>query len=214
VSHNDKPGCDATEDNLRTFTEEFTVESLANGHQVTYDPSEYSCGRIQIDIEDRATHELYVGLVVDYGSDCEPPPCLDDCEPPPCLDDCEPPPCFDDCEPPPCFDDCEPPPPPPVGQQGCTPGYWKQPHHFDSWMGYTPDSLTPWGEDGNQTMLEALSTGGGDLIALWRHAAAAMLNLANSGVTYSLSQDQIWEALQSGDKDQLEGANQRGCPLN
>jgi hypothetical protein len=27
------------------------------------------------------------------------------------------------------------------GGQGCTPGYWKQPHHFHSWVGYTPGQL-------------------------------------------------------------------------
>src|SRR5690606_30498275 len=24
---------------------------------------------------------------------------------------------------------------PPSGGEGCTPGYWRQPHHFDSWTG-------------------------------------------------------------------------------
>ncbi len=24
------------------------------------------------------------------------------------------------------------------GDEGCTPGYWKQDHHFDSWEGYAP----------------------------------------------------------------------------
>ena len=30
--------------------------------------------------------------------------------------------------------DCTPPP----SFQGCTPGYWKQPHHFGNWVGYVP----------------------------------------------------------------------------
>jgi hypothetical protein len=25
--------------------------------------------------------------------------------------------------------------------EGCTPGYWKQPHHFDSWVGFEPDDF-------------------------------------------------------------------------
>jgi hypothetical protein len=33
---------------------------------------------------------------------------------------------------------CQVPTEPPPGNQGCTPGYWKQPHHLDSWVGYTP----------------------------------------------------------------------------
>jgi len=104
--------------------------------------------------------------------------------------------------------------PPSAGRQGCSPGYWKQPKHFDSWMGYSPVTLTPWDGDGNQTMLEALSTGGGHEIALWRQVAAALLNLVHSDVAYPLTVDEIWEAFTSGDKDQLEWANELGCPLN
>lgn len=63
-------------------------------------------------------------------------------------------------------------------------------------------------------MLEALSTGGGGSIALWRHAAAALLNVEHSGVAYPFSEDQVWEAIESADKDQLEWGNERGCPLN
>jgi len=90
VSHSYEPGCEATVEHTRTFTEEFTVESLANGHQVTYDPSDYSCGRIQIDVEDRATHELYIGLVVDYGSTCVRQP-VDPVDPvdPKCYQNCD-----------------------------------------------------------------------------------------------------------------------------
>ena len=27
------------------------------------------------------------------------------------------------------------------GGEGCTPGFWKQDHHFDSWVGFAPDGL-------------------------------------------------------------------------
>ena len=30
---------------------------------------------------------------------------------------------------------------PPPGGEGCTPGFWKQPQHFDSWVGFAPDGL-------------------------------------------------------------------------
>ncbi len=29
--------------------------------------------------------------------------------------------------------------PPPPGGEGCTPGYWKQDQHFDSWVGFDQD---------------------------------------------------------------------------
>src|SRR5215210_35264 len=29
----------------------------------------------------------------------------------------------------------------PDGNEGCTPGYWKQPQHFDSWVVYSPNQL-------------------------------------------------------------------------
>jgi len=51
-----------------------------------------------------------------------------------------------------------------MGGQGCTPGYWKQPHHFGSWVGYVPGDLfdAVFGVDGsgNPTLLEALQTVG------------------------------------------------------
>ena len=28
---------------------------------------------------------------------------------------------------------------PPPGGEGCTPGFWKQDQHFDSWVGFAPD---------------------------------------------------------------------------
>ena len=28
--------------------------------------------------------------------------------------------------------------PPPPGGEGCTPGFWKQDQHFDSWVGFAP----------------------------------------------------------------------------
>ncbi len=76
--------------------------------------------------------------------------------------------------------------------QGCTPGYWKQRHHFDSWQEAKPGQLfttkfeigTPTVDPLNGlTMLQALQGGGGgDLVGarriLARAAAAAFLNAA------------------------------------
>ena len=122
-----------------------------------------------------------------------------------------------------------PPPPPPGGGEGCTPGYWKQAHHFDSWpRGLTPgmDFDTVFGVNlfsPNRSLLVALSTGGGGANRLGRHATAALLNAtAGSGVSYDLSAAQVIALVQaaaaSGDydgaSDRLEGFNEQSCPLN
>lgn len=80
---------------------------------------------------------------------------------------------------------CE--PPPPCG--GCTPGYWKQPHHFDSWeaTGFAPgDTLSDaFGcELPEKTLLEALEARGGGENAFMRHAVAALLNAAHPEMTF------------------------------
>jgi len=121
---------------------------------------------------------------------------------------------------------------PPTGNQGCTPGYWKQPQHADSWKVYSPNQdfdaffgvnfFNP-----NITFLQALGNGGGGVDALGRHAVAALLNAATgSGVNYAYTTAQIIDIVQ-GDgayaglsvearKNLLDAANNGvgGCPLN
>lgn len=117
--------------------------------------------------------------------------------------------------------------PPPGGGEGCTPGYWKQSHHFDSWPAAysTTDSyaatfgVTP---SFSKTLLGALQQGGGGEKALGRHATAALLNSANPDVSYLYSTaeviDLVKSAYSSGDfegvKNLLEAQNEMGCPLN
>ena len=113
-----------------------------------------------------------------------------------------------------------------VGGEGCTPGYWKQGHHFDSWASpYTPETLfSDVFEDAfpGKTLLEVLGQGGGHLIALGRHTVAALLNAASSGVSYDLTVDEVVEGFNDvfpgGDyedlKDYFEDFNEQGCPLN
>ncbi len=117
-------------------------------------------------------------------------------------------------------------PPDDGGGEGCTPGYWKQAHHFDSWTGYsTTDSYeTVFGVDASfdKDLLGALQQGGGGEKALGRHAVAALLNSASGGVSYDYSTADVialvQEAYASGDfegaKNLLEAANESGCPLN
>lgn len=115
--------------------------------------------------------------------------------------------------------------PPPGGGEGCTPGYWKQPHHLDSWAGYSPDAdyATTFGVDASfdLTLLGALRQGGGGEKALGRHAVAALLNAA-SDVDYASTTAEVialvQDAYASGDfegaKDLLAGENEQECPLD
>lgn len=115
---------------------------------------------------------------------------------------------------------------PPPRVTGCTPGYWKQDQHFDSWVGYAPDDSfeAVFGRDvpGTPSLLDALKLGGGGLKALMRHATAALLNASNPKVTFPYSVGDVialfQKAFDSGNyeatKDTFEGLNQTGCPLN
>jgi hypothetical protein len=117
----------------------------------------------------------------------------------------------------------------PPGDQGCTPGYWKQDQHFDSW----PAPITPsttftsvFGVGGTLTFLQALGLNGGDTNALWRAGAAAYLNALSGGVDYAYTTTEVI-AIVNGTgayaglsvearKDLLDAANNGvgGCPLN
>ena len=112
----------------------------------------------------------------------------------------------------------------PTQTGGCTPGYWKQRHHFDSWVGYAPDELfsTVFGADASNamTLLKALRAGGGGEKALMRHSVAALLNASSLDYAYSSAEviAMVLGAFADGDfervKDLFEAANEVGCPLN
>lgn len=128
------------------------------------------------------------------------------------------------------------PPPPPRGNQGCTPGYWK--NHTGSWTStpYRPHLLVSGvfspvpSALANWTLLQALDGGGGPgtlgaAKILLRAAVAALLNASSSGVDYALTPTQVISqvnaALASNNRDtmlalatRLDGYNNRGCPLN
>jgi uncharacterized repeat protein (TIGR01451 family) len=120
------------------------------------------------------------------------------------------------------------PPPPPPGGEGCTPGYWKQSQHFDSWQGYSPNQSyeAVFGVDvpGSPTLLQALQNGGGGVDALERHSVAALLNASSSGVDSDFTTAQVIAIVQDGiapggltieqAKNLLAAANEQGCPLN
>ena len=108
--------------------------------------------------------------------------------------------------------------------QGCTPGYWKQWQHFDSWVGYSQNTKynrvfsVPY----VKTLLQALEAGGSGQKALGRHAVAALLNSTNSHVNYLYSTAEVINLVQQayasgqydGIKNLLERQNEAGCPLH
>jgi hypothetical protein len=130
-----------------------------------------------------------------------------------------------------------PPPPPPTGEEGCTPGYWK--NHTGAWAGtgYTPGqtagsvfSLGGFPSLASQTLLQTLQGGGGSgatgaAKVLLRAAVAALLNAAHSGVDYPRTTTQIVSdvnaALASNNRNTmlalataLDDDNNLGCPLS
>lgn len=117
---------------------------------------------------------------------------------------------------------------PPSGGEGCTPGYWRQEQHFDSWTGYAPtDLFSSVFADAfpGQTLLDVVWARGGGLNALGRHAVAALLNTSSAGVEYDYTAAEVIalfnEAYASGDRHVIENQknvfdflNNQGCGLN
>jgi hypothetical protein len=126
----------------------------------------------------------------------------------------------------------------PPGEEGCTPGFWKQPQHLDAWVTYSPDQtlgsvFTLTGDFAglaDVTLLAALDFEGGPTTAdaaevLLRQAVAALLNAASPDVDYPLTEAEIIAAvnaaLASGDRatildlaEELDTFNNLFCPLD
>jgi len=112
----------------------------------------------------------------------------------------------------------------PGGNQGCTPGYWRQTHHYDSWFGYAPSDTfsSVFGVGPNTSLAAALRLEGGGRYALMRHAVAALLNAASGDVNYPYTTAQVIAKVQAAFatgnfefyKNQFELANELGCPLS
>jgi hypothetical protein len=108
---------------------------------------------------------------------------------------------------------------------GCTPGYWKQPHHFDSWpAAYAPGQYfdVVFGDGPHITLLQALKRNGGGENAFLRHATAALLNAASPEVIYPYSEDDVRALVEfayttgafEDTKNLFATANEGWCPLN
>jgi hypothetical protein len=123
------------------------------------------------------------------------------------------------------------------GDEGCTPGYWK--NHLDSWheTGYLSGRVTSsvfveasaYPPLGNASLLQTLDFAGGPGVQgaaeiLLRAGVAALLNAAHPGVDYFRTAANVIAsvdaALASGNRDTilslavaLDADNNRGCPL-
>jgi hypothetical protein len=109
--------------------------------------------------------------------------------------------------------------------QGCTPGFWRQEHHYGSWpLVYSPaQPFSSVFEDAfpGLTLGEVVALGGGGLNALGRHTVAALLDSATLGSSYGLSQADVIAMFNAvfpgGDyetlKDQFDALNNQGCPF-
>jgi hypothetical protein len=110
--------------------------------------------------------------------------------------------------------------------QGCSPGYWKQKQHFDSYVTYSPTDKfdTVFGETvfPGKTLVQVLSQGGGGINALGRIITGALLNSSSiSGYPYTSAQVIAdFKAVHPGTKDAYNTlkdkyeALQDPCPLN
>jgi hypothetical protein len=115
---------------------------------------------------------------------------------------------------------------PPGGDEGCTPGYWR--NHPSQWAVYAPgaDFDTTFGVNfftPDKTLWQTVRFGGGGSAALARHGVAGLLSAASSGVDYAYTEAQVIDIVQ-GDgayagmsvterTNLLVSANEAGCPL-
>ncbi len=110
---------------------------------------------------------------------------------------------------------------PPPAFQGCTPGYWRQAHHYDSWTGIQPTDYYDevFGFGPHITLAEAVSTRGNATIdgvraAVLRHSVAALLNALSFDVSYQYTPYEVFVLASENSQDPLVLANERDCPLN
>lgn len=126
--------------------------------------------------------------------------------------------------------DCEeeePPTPPEEGSgEGCTPGFWRQDHHFEYWTNYSPSDKfnTVFGvaDEENPTLEVAINSPGQGINILRFHAVAGLLNAASAEVNYTYTESEVkqivQEAYATGNyehfKNQLAEANEADCTVD
>jgi hypothetical protein len=107
---------------------------------------------------------------------------------------------------------------PPPGDEGCTPGFWR--NHLDEWAAtaFSPadDFDSIFGVDlfdPDITLEEAIWARGGGVNKLARHGTAALLSAAHPDVNSVFTVGTVIWLVQSGEADVLAQANELGCPL-
>lgn len=128
-----------------------------------------------------------------------------------------------------------------TGNQGLTPGFWKNNAKKFGAIAWQQAGVSPAARVdsiftslsgsslGSKTLLQALNLGGGGINALLRHAVAGYLNAKHPGVHYPITSSELTQAvnqavnhyLTTGSKtqvnalkDQLENYNEQGADLN
>lgn len=132
-----------------------------------------------------------------------------------------------------CVQDVPPPPPPPAGDEGCTPGFWRnrgvRGGFYDATMFSTNTPYNSvFGVGPDTELSEAVQARGNTSgEALIRHSAAAVLNASHPDIAYPYSVQEVinltvqgWAYITSNPrdlnaanniKDILENANELGC---
>jgi hypothetical protein len=111
--------------------------------------------------------------------------------------------------------------------EGCTPGYWKQPHHLDSWPVdselYFDEVFDLVGIAPHITLWDAVGLRGGGENRFIAHAVAAYLNQEHTDVCYPSATVPWFVKATYTDYDPppfeekieiLNTLNELGCPLN
>jgi hypothetical protein len=108
--------------------------------------------------------------------------------------------------------------------QYCSHGYWKQSHHFDNWVNYSPNQLFSSVFDNafpGKTLLQVLNQGGGGLNRLGRETVGALLNAGKLG-NFPYTQAQVismFNAAYPGSSNSYSNLADKfqipeNCPLN
>lgn len=104
------------------------------------------------------------------------------------------------------------------GDEGCTPGFWK--NHYFHWAltGYSPDDIFDdvfgceiFGDD--TTLGEAVHVEWMHNVLAF-HGVAALLNAAHPDVEFAYDESEVKDLVCDGNKNALADANEAGCPLS
>lgn len=88
------------------------------------------------------------------------------------------------------------------GGEGCTPGYWKQEHHFDSWVGYSPgdnfNAIFGVSDEPSLTLVDAARRNGPPAKSLAKFGVAALLSASSPAVDFAYTEAEVIAIVQDG----------------